>query len=196
MMSTAELVLAPTPLERQTAVDGEGWLYDVETGEVLVFAGAAVDLVDTREKADAVLETRARIEGQILAVQARRQAVLTQLDRLEQAQRRRLDWWERRWGSLLADFARSLLTGKSRSVDFTFGRVSFRATRGSHRITNMDAAVEWVRRRDPELVKVVETTTVTAVVSLAQGKPLPFLESTAPGESVSVTTGIELKVKG
>lgn len=202
-MSTAELI-GPTvdPAsahlngERVTAVDGEGWLYDVETGEVLGLSELPDDFeVNCHQAADRALEIRSRIEAQVVAVKARRDALNRQLDALERAQESRLKWWDWRFGQQLAAFARSLLSGKSKTARFTWGSVAFRATKGTNRITDMDAAVEWVRRRDPEMVKVVETTTVTAVLALSQGKPLPFLESTGPGEAVTISTGIDTKAR-
>lgn len=183
-----------------TAVDSEGWLYDVETGEVLGLAAtraSEVETIDSTERADEVLEIRSRVEARIVALQARRAALNRQLDALEKAERDRLAWWDWRYRDLLVEFARGLLRkAKGRTIRFAFGSVAFRSSKGTNQITNMEAAVEWVKRRDPELVKVVETVSVTAVLSLSEGRELPFIQSSGPRETATIETGVLDAVKG
>lgn len=195
-----ELLTVPIPETRNTAVDPEGWVYDVDTGEVI--GKDMVDdrfKVDTPEAADWALEVRSRIEGNILAIDERKRAVCRQLDAMRNDQIRRLSWWEWRFGSDLIGFARTLLKGKSRSVKFTWGSVSFRTTQGTTEILDMPAAVAFVRAWEPELVKVVETVGLKAIEAArrqavdatGEDESLPFVRSTGQQESVSISTGIE-----
>ena len=185
-MSTTSLIT-----ERRTAVDADGWLYDADTGEVLgrpdVLAGFAVDCA---QAADAALEIRACIEARLAALRMRKAALVANIESMEAEQRRRLAWWDWRFGAGLVEFARSLL-GRGKTAKFVHGSVSFRATKGANRIIDMESAVAWMRDVDPERVRVVESVLVSDVLATRRkGDLLPWLESTGPGESVTISTGI------
>lgn len=187
-MSTSSLIT-----ERRTAVDADGWLYDVDSGEVLglpdLADGYAVDCV---QAADAALEIRSRLEARLASLRLRKAALIANIEGLEAEQRRRLAWWDWRFAAGLIAFARSRL-GKGRSAKFFHGAVTFRATKGTNKITDMDAAVAWMRARDPECVQVVETVMVSDVLAaLARnGESRPaWLQSSGPGESITISTGI------
>lgn len=193
---------AGPPPERRTAVDSEGFRYDVDSGEVLGFEGVTdAFVIDDREKAEWALRVRSEVEGQIAGVDARRRALLEGLDRQRAALVRRLSWWEWRFGGQLVAFARTLLGGKGRTVQFDWGKVSFRRTPGASEIVDMAAAVAYVEQWAPGEVRVVKSVGVKAVeaarraAEAATGEaegPLPFVAATGPGEAVAVATGVEL----
>lgn len=194
----------PDPLAvRPTYVDGDGYVVDAETGEVLGRADVAAKFeVRTREDADWTLRLRSEIEGDIAGIDARLRAMTEHLLAQRAAQVRRLSWWEWRFRPSLVEFARSCLKGKSRTAQFDWGRVSFRATKGTRQIVDMQAAVEYVQAFAPEKVKVVRTVNLEAVdaarreAERAAGEPevgLAFLAEGGPGESVTVSTGVEVK---
>ncbi len=191
--------------ERPTAVDGEGWIYDTETGEVLGRQDApAAFAVESVEAAEWVLEIRSQIEGEIHGVDARIRALTEQLGRLRAEKVRRLSWWEWKFGPSLAVFARGLLRGKERTARFAWGKVAFRSTRGTTQILDMEAAVAWMRVWAPERVQVktVETVKVMDVLrtiaeaarATGEEPEMPgWLASSGPEESVTISTGIQIK---
>jgi hypothetical protein len=195
---------------RVTAVDSEGFIYDVETGEVLGHETVSEDPVkpfevDSVEAAEWVLEKRSRIEANILAVEARINALVASLERQRGHFIRQLAWWEYRFQPTLVRLARSLLKGKSRTVNFDHGKVAFRTSKGTNTIIDDQAALAYVRMWCPEKVHVKEWVNVADVLAARQlaaevaeedpSQSLPFLVSSGPSENVTVETGIGLKPK-
>lgn len=201
-MTDATLTI-PTPepdAERPTAVDSEGWVYLIQSGEVVGHAGApAVFRVDSEESADWVLQRRAEVEAEVAKVDAQIRAVTANLRAKRAAALRRLSYWEYRFGPSLVEFARSRLTGRARTWQGTWGRVSFRKTPGSNAIIDDAAAVEFVRTWLPGRVRVVESVGLkdvfacraAAAGATGEDVPLPFVVSSPPGEAVDIRTGIE-----
>jgi hypothetical protein len=89
-----------------------------------------------------------------------------------------------------------MLSGKSRTVQFEQGKVSFRSTQGRNEILDMPQAVAWMWRHKKELVRVVETVTVTDVLKVLattnEDRP-GWLRSTGPGESITINTGVDVQ---
>jgi hypothetical protein len=185
-----------------TAVDSDGWIYDVATGEVVGLATAADDFrIDSPEAAEWALEVRSRIEGEIAGIDARIAAVTEQLQRLRKAKMRRLSWWEWKFGDQLVGFARTQLNGKSRTWRCTWGSVAFRSVKGSRKIVDMAAAVGFVRSFAPEEVRVAESVTLAGVdkavaaaeAATGEREELEFLVTMPGGENVAIETGIYLR---
>jgi hypothetical protein len=196
---------SPGNVPRRTDVDTDGWVFDLETGEVLGRIDADERFeVDSDERAEWVLSLRSQLEGELVALDVREAALLRQLRTLRAAKLRRLAWWDYRFAPSLIAFARSLLAGKERTAQFAWGRVSFRSTKGTTRILDMTEAVAWMRTWDPAKVRVKESVTVKDVLATRKAvaeeygetpEHLGFLASSGPGESVTVSTGIEVKAK-
>jgi hypothetical protein len=192
-------------ISRRTDVDPDGWVFDLDSGEVLGRIDADERFeVDSVERAERVLEIRSKIEGELVALDVREAALLRQLRALRAAKLRRLAWWDYRFAPSLIAFARSLLAGKGRTAQFAWGRVSFRSTRGTTRILDMSEAVRWMKVRDLAKVKVKESVTVKDVLETRRAvadeygetpEPLGFLISSGPWESVTVSTGIKIEAK-
>lgn len=189
-------------VERETAVDSDGWLYDVATGEVLGRPELPDRFtVDSESSAEWALELRSKIEGDLAAVRARKRALVAQLDALESGILRRFAWWEFRFLPSLVDFARQNLPKKGRTWRCPWGAVAFRTTQGSTEIVDMQAAVDWCRAWRPEAVQRKEWVTVAGVreacqaafAATGEGDPVGFVKSTGPGESVTVSTGVDIK---
>jgi hypothetical protein len=195
----------PGDISRRTDVDTDGWVFDLETGEVLGLIDADERFeVDSVERAEWVLEIRSKIEGELVALDVREAALLRQLRTLRAARLRRLAWWDYRFAPSLIAFARSLLAGKERTAQFAWGRVSFRSTRGTTRILDMDAAIDWMKAWNPAKVKIRESVTVKDVLATRRAvaeeygetpEHLGFLASSGPGENVTVSTGIKIEAK-
>lgn len=199
-------LIEPTPpAGRQTDVDPDGWIFDINSGEVVGRVDADDQFtINSVSDADFVLELRSRIEGEIAGIDARLAAVTAQLKALRAAQVRRLSWWIWKFEPGLVTFARTLLAGrKERTARFGWGQVAFRTTPGNHRILDDAEAVAWVRIWAPEKVRVVETVSVkdvlatrAAVAAETGDEPdrLPWLAAGGAKESVKVSTGIKLRV--
>jgi phage host-nuclease inhibitor protein Gam len=184
--------------ERETAVTSDGFIYEIETGEIV----GRIDLKATwrAEKSDDVewsLELRAKIESDLAAVRLRKAALLKNLSAIERDHERRLAWWEWRFRPDVVAFARKSLEGsKSKTARFAWGAIKFRMSSGTNTITDPDAAVAFVQERKPEAVKVERSVTVKTVleVAAALGEAAPtmahFLKSTGPRESATIETGV------
>ncbi len=206
-MSDSLLVELLTPVEPETSVDSDGWIYRVDTGEVV---GRLDDQqqpiaerfeVKDEASADWVLQIRSETESEIVKLDAQFAAFKKQYDARRNAQIRRLSYLEYRFSPSLIAFAKSQLVGKARTWRGTFGSVAFRKTPGSTKILDDAAAVEFVKTWEPARVKVIESVTVKSVMmardqaAIVSGEEidLPFLATSGPGESVEISTGIEIK---
>jgi hypothetical protein len=184
----------------------DGWLTDAETGAVVGHAGVDERFrVDSPESAEWALEVRAQIEQQIVALDARLEALRANLLALRAEQVRRLNWWDWRFRSQLADFARRMLAGgKRRTWTCAWGRVSFRKSKGRTEILDgcMPEAVAFVRAWEPGRIKVVEMVGVQDVEAVMEAiRAATEEEPEKPGwfkhsgetENVTIDTGIHLK---
>jgi hypothetical protein len=194
--------------DRQLATTADGFLYDTETGEVLSYEGPSPSgtpvtenfTINSVEAADWALQLRSGIEGEIAGIETQLEAVTEMLRARKSAAMRKLSWWEWKFAPSLIAFARSCLRGKSRTAQFSWGRVSFRKTGGNNEIIDMKAAVEWMREFDPSKIKVIETVRVKDFIDFkkeyfdewSEQPSLPFLISSEPSENVTITTGIEI----
>lgn len=195
--------LLPEVTGPATEVDSDGYIFRVDTGEIVGHVDATERFrIDSVEAADWALNKRAEIDGLLLALRARRRALLDNMDQLEASLVRRISWWDYRFGSELIGFARTLLKGKSRTVQFAWGKVSFRATKGRSEILSQTEAVEYVRLYAPDKVKIKESVDVAGVLAAMEkardagdeDKPNWFVQ-TGADENVTITTGIELEDK-
>lgn len=173
---------------------------DPVTGEVLSCWRPLPDrcwAVRTDADAEAVLDRLGREEAAADAVATRRKAMLDRFDRLESIHRNRAAYIRRRFGTQLADLARSRLAGgRKRSYTLANGTIRFRTTRGTVRVVNMEQAVRWAEACRPELVRVkkdvlaseaakaVEEDLSLGLIDMAPG----WLEISGPGETVAIET--------
>jgi hypothetical protein len=208
------------------SVDDDGCVFDLATGELL--DQKAIDLlralpsesdnaiplhaieelesavapltIESRDDAEYALEKLSRIEGRLLGLKARRDALMKNLDAQIRHEQRKLSWWDWRFGSAVKGFARTLLSGKDRTVRFNFGSVSFRKVNGTPEIIDESGAVEWCKKWNPAVVKVKESVTATnAAKTLEQVRrdledpsySVPFLVFSQDSESVNISTGVE-----
>lgn len=194
-----------TDAGRVTAVDSAGYVYDVETGEVLGREGVRDELrIETEEDAEWALRLRSEIEGDIVAAQARLAALKEQMEVIIKGHQRRLNWWNWRFGSQLEGFARSRLNGRSRTWRCPWGQVSFRRVPDSRQIVDAEAALEFVKTFVPEAVQRREWVTLKAIdaalgiaeAATGERETPDFLVVTPGGETAEIKTGIFYDKKG
>ncbi len=199
--------------ERQTYVDQDGYVVDVATGEVLGIAGAVDHFqpgtqayqwrIDSEDTAEWVLERRSKLEADIAGLEAREAAIVGNIRAQIAEKRRRLAYLDFRFRPSLIEWARNRLAGgKKKTLQLTHGRIAFRMGRESHRIIDMEAAVQWAKDWDAiSAIKVVESIGVRdvqniremIVESMGVAEPTPWMVTEPAEESVRIETGIHTK---
>lgn len=206
----------PPPLpefDRATLIV-DGLVVDAATGEVLGLEDDRPDApwtINSVENAQWAGRKLAEADGALVGIQAQRVAVLHRLAVQENAARRHREWLGRRFGAGLETFARKLLAAAGwarKTADFTFVTVSFRETKGTTWLTDEARAWELADIVLParakrkicvtdfaavvtELKRRVEAGDEFAEPMLAEA--LALVESSGPGETVTIDTGVRLK---
>ncbi|MDQ3224469.1 MAG: hypothetical protein M3Q75_13500 [Gemmatimonadota bacterium] len=196
-------------------VDEEGFIID-EQGEVLGMYRKPPFQPDTPEGCDWVLSKMAEQDGHIMAIRCRRMILNQNLDQQERDRQKKSDWYLVRFGPDLERVAREQLAGKkSKTLTLDHGRISFRQSKGTNRITDMDKAVKWADWHAEQIITVKKSVTATDLAAEvtrhlevvdreaelypheSEADPAKereevaaFLESSGPRESVTITTGI------
>lgn len=185
-----------------TAIDADGWIVNAETGEVIGREGIGSGwTIDSVEAADWALKLQSEIQADILAIDARIQAVTANLQALRRAKVRRLSYWDFRFASQLVTFARTQLRGRSKTAQFTWGRVSYRTMRGTTSVIDDAAALDYVRTWAPDQIRRTEPRETVNVAAIAEAHrravaatgeddPLPFIVTSHPHEEATIQTGI------
>ncbi len=133
----------------------DGYLIDVETGEVLSLAGhdPAFHVTD-RTSAEWVLEKISRNTSALKALEIRRNEIMENLEAQQREIERRADWLNQRFGAELKDWATRQLAGQKRkSLQLDHGKVGFRQTHGSVRVFDQITAVQWLQQHCPRAVQ-------------------------------------------
>jgi phage host-nuclease inhibitor protein Gam len=196
----------------------DGTPFNPETGEVysieeLQALGAMptaqiLPSITSRTVAEEVLEIRQKIESKIDGIQKRKAIVIANFDKQIKQQQTRLNWWDFRFKDQLIELTKQLLGGgKKKNYTYDFGTVSSRTSNGTNTITDMNLAVEYMKRIDKTKVKVVESVTVTDLIKTREElenlciekdiKPIDitkidfeeFVESSGPRTNWSIKTG-------
>lgn len=133
----------------------DGYLIDVDTGEVLALAGHDQSFhVTDRTSAEWVLEKMSINTGALKSIEFRRAAVLASLDAQQREIERRADWLNQRFGAELKDWAARQLAGQKRkSLQLDWGKVGFRQTHGSVKVFDQITAVQWLQQHCPRAVQ-------------------------------------------
>lgn len=199
--------MSTAPIVPQDAFDSEaasvraielgGYWIDPETGEVLGVVEPKPEFrVDSRSAAEWVLEKMSAAEAEMLAIQARKKALVEHLEIQRKAAERRRDYLLARFGPELEEFARQELAGqKGKTLTLDFGKVSFRAVAGKVTVADESRAMEAF----PEAVK-VSTSFLISQVPKAKAEMLRDQGPDAllaagliwvePSESVTIDTGV------
>lgn len=194
------------PATRENVIHEDGFRIDAETGEVLDLydypANVGAKLAntlggqpwqpETHDDADWLLEKMSVIDGDILALEARKEALVRHMDAQIAGKRRRRDFLVWRFGPALAEFARRTLesTGnKGRTVHLTHGTVGFRKSRATVQILDMDAAVKWAEANAPDALIVTKKVNKTDIAGVAP-ETAPWLERHAAEDRFNIDTGV------
>ncbi len=130
-----------TELTQQT-IEQDGFIIDAETGEVLGLAKAEFQVTDEKS-ADWVLEKIMDAEVAIARNDIKRRAILDNIDTQDFEQRRRIEFLKWKFGPQLESFAaKQLENAKTKTWKGTFGKLSFRSTKGGLRVVDAATALE------------------------------------------------------
>ena len=208
-MQSSETTEKPPESARETAVDEEGYVYDVATGEVLDIVGAPetgrpaeVFEVRSREAVEWVLKKRIEAEAEMRAIESRRAAINANLDAQLVGPRNRLKFLALRFDAELIAQARAELAaagGKGKTAKYDHGQISFRATPGRSEVTDQAGAVAFVEAWEPDRIVIKKSVDVKAVqaaiaeAARATGEDpevASFYATTGPRESANIKTGV------
>lgn len=183
-----------------------GYYVDDESGEVVghedivIRDGSDADLpthqydyiVNDISTAEWVLGKMAEAEAQVMAIDARRAAINANLDAQTKPYDARITWLHRRFADELERFAAKELEGqKSRTLTTAFGKLGFRRTSGSIKVTDKDIALKWCSQHKPTAIKTVFNLLTSELKGMEDKLPVGGFEVTAPYDKFSVTTGIK-----
>jgi hypothetical protein len=145
-------------------VEINGELWDEETGEYAGPVSGWIQGDDTPEDvALLVMRKRLDIESQIMAEQAKLNAITANIHKVIKGHESRIAWLERQHGQDLRSFAESQLprkadgTFKVKTWTCPFGSVSFRSTAAKIAVDSKDVAINWLRTNAPGAIKIEES---------------------------------------
>lgn len=169
----------------------DGYVIDVDTGEVLELAGRdpAFHVTD-RTSAEWVLEKIGQNEAALKALEIRRNQILANLDAQQHEIQRRADWLNLRFGAELREWANRQLSGQKRkSLKLDFGKIGFRMTHGSVKVFQAEPAVEWLRKFCPRAVQMEPKILVSMIPDeLRSELPLNAFDYVPPENKFFVST--------
>ena len=177
----------------ETVIDG--YIVNEETGEIIGCATLEHNWVPkTKKDMEFILENMSTLDAQKTANDLRIKAIQESLE----AQNRKLEaqrkFWEWKFGNDLINYAKEqLANSKSRTYQFDYGKVSFRTSKGTNKITDMDKAVAWAKKHFPDIVIVEERVNVTDILEKTEHvieDNIDFIDSTGPQEKITISTGI------
>lgn len=134
-----------TNIEQLVAVDG--YLTDPETGEVLGLSDRDEGFQVTDEaSAEWVLGLRLDAEANLARNEAKRRAVLANLDAMDRREKARIAWLDHRFGPGLEEFAKArLAAGNCKTLYMASGSLGFRTIKGGLRVSDPVGAVAWAK---------------------------------------------------
>lgn len=120
----------------------DNFVVDSDTGEVLgevVVDGA----IASQETLEIVLERIARVETELVGLQARHSAIIENCKRIEKRKSDYLAYLKSRYSSPIEEYVKARLDGgKSKTLTTPYGSVSFRVVKGGLKVTDKALALE------------------------------------------------------
>lgn len=177
----------------------DGITFNAETGEILHKEFQITD----DASADWALEKIMNAEVRKAALEIKRRALLENLDAQIKEEQRRIDGLHFRFDNELTNYAKGKLNGKTKTVKFTYGSVSFRTVKGGLRVVDAANALSWAKAKGfDHAIKLTESFQISQLTDLereiamddieAEGIPasvMPF-EVKPDAEAVTIKTGV------
>lgn len=161
-----------SPLGLKIAYLDDGTPFDDQTGEILDPSSPAVILameaspppaavsirfeVTDDDGAEWALEKLQDIDGELAYLEAKKAAVVANIDALIRVRERRRQWWFLRFAGSMAEHAKRRLAetrAKGKTYQLQNGKVSFRESAGRREILLADEAAAFVDRWRPDLIR-------------------------------------------
>lgn len=171
----------------------DGFRIDTITGEVI---GHVQDdherfIADTPEKVEWVLEKISAVECEIAALEARRKALNDNLDQMIRRANRRYEWLQMRFNPDLRAFLERQIAGqKQKFWQSPFGRLCLRTTKGSVKVTDPNAALEWAQQHCREAIQIKRSVLVSKITD-RENLPTSAFEVSGPEERMYIDTGAD-----
>lgn len=182
-------------IERNIATTKDGYIVDADTGEVIGIAEIENTPqrfeVNDRASAEWVLSKIVEHESNIVGIEARKKAIVANLDAQAKAEANRVNFLHFKFDADLQEFADKQLAGsKVQTLRLDNGTLSFKMSTGSLNILDEVEAIEWLKRAElQEAVKVKETVLKS---NIPKGIELPaeLFERVPPARRFYVKTGV------
>jgi hypothetical protein len=198
---TPNILLAPSAPVEPLYIRDDGYVVDVETGEIIRHeeqpdAFAVTDEASANWVLGKWQDEDAAIAGLEEARQRQHKAIDENFDRKIQIHVRRKNWLSWRFLGQLKEYAESALSdGKRRTLALTNGCLSFRRKPASTKIdvTDLRKAVAWCEENEPTAIKVSTSILTTPLKGLVDRLPTDAFEVTVTEavDSFAVDTGID-----
>lgn len=120
----------------------EGFIYDVETGEFIGVAEKPRFSVVDQGSAEWVLEKMQTLDAEIAALEARKLALVTNMDAMIADAKRHRSGMEWRFGPEIAEVAKANLPHGKKSWTCPYGTVQFRTVKGGLKVKDAALAIE------------------------------------------------------
>lgn len=178
----------------------DGWLVDTETGECL---GPVLPepkwVPDTQEKVEWVLEKMLGLDSDLAALEARKSALIENMDAMIREKRGRRNSLDFCFGRDVVEFARLNLPEGKKTWRCPFGSVAFRVVPAHVKVSDPEMAVASLKALCPEAVRATESVLVKSISPTLYGRlfdepelaPSIGLEAVPERESVTVKTGVQ-----
>jgi phage host-nuclease inhibitor protein Gam len=172
-------------------VEIDGYRIDAETGEVVSIATPKPQFtVSDESAAEWVLERMSVEDAEIGALEARRAALLQNMEAMIGDRKRRLGYLHFRFDNELAEYARQHLAKGKKTWTAPFGSVAFRTKPANVKVTDEEKALEAARTRWPEAIKTTEKFLIASLPAAAKAMLLENPDE-APGAGLEVVPEVE-----
>ena len=157
--------------------DLEMWV-DEETGEILdppsQMGKAWQPSIENDEEAEYFLKKRLEALAAIRMYDEQQKAILANIEAKRKRHAQKLEWLDRTYSPLLEKYATERLVGaKTRTVQFTYGKASFRKVKQTFQVKEGydESAKTWAKINCPEAVQIKEVLVKTPLNEIMDALP-------------------------
>lgn len=167
----------------------DGYKIDPETGEVLEFNAPPEFQVNDVEAFEWVMQKWQHEESEIVALEARKQAIIDNIDAMVRTHKQKVQSLKFRFENELAEFARNNMPKSKKTFTTPYGSVAFRSTPEKLEATNEELALAWAKQHCEQAVKVTEKFLISMVPDSTKSKLMA-------NETDAILNGFQIKPAG
>ena len=185
-MTTAEFI------DSEPEINKDGYFVNPETGEVVGHVEASDRFTVTDIKSAEWVLAKIQIEeAEAAALETRLRAIAENIGAMKRQHERQREWLLGMYTADLKAFAEAELVGKkTRTLPTPYGSLSFRASVGSVKITDAEAALAWAEENAPDNIKTTRTVLVTGLKDRADELPADAFEYSPAADKFYIKTGL------